>query len=61
MGKTNFFYSTMPFNPWGNFSHIAACMSSLKNTGKMNLHLKINSPWAHTELELDVLGVPKSL
>jgi hypothetical protein len=42
---------------------MAACRSSLENTGKMNLKLVLNktSPWAHTELELDVLGVPKKL
>jgi hypothetical protein len=38
---------------------MAACRSSSENTGKMSL-LPIfnkNSPQAHTELELDVLGV----
>jgi hypothetical protein len=38
---------------------MAACGSSSKNTGKMNLMLVLNknSPRAHKELELDVLGV----
>jgi hypothetical protein len=38
---------------------MAACRSSSKNTRKMNLILVFNknSPWAHTESELDVLGV----
>jgi lipid-A-disaccharide synthase-like uncharacterized protein len=38
---------------------MAACRSSSKNTGKMNLIpvFNKNSPQAHTELELDVLGV----
>jgi hypothetical protein len=38
---------------------MAACRSSSKNTGKMNLKPVLNktSPWAHTESELDVLGV----
>jgi hypothetical protein len=38
---------------------MAACMSSLENTGKMNLILVLNktSPRAHTESELGVLGV----
>jgi hypothetical protein len=38
---------------------MAACESSSKNTGKMNLIPVLNktSPRAHTELELDVLGV----
>jgi hypothetical protein len=43
----------------GSFSHMAACRSSLENTGKMSLILVFNknSPRAHTELELGVLGV----
>jgi hypothetical protein len=38
---------------------MAACGRSLENIGKMNLKPVLNktSPWAHTELELDVLGV----
>jgi hypothetical protein len=38
---------------------MAACRSSLENTGKMRLIsvFNNNSPWAHTVLELDVLGV----
>jgi hypothetical protein len=38
---------------------MAACRSSLENIGKMNLIPNLNktSPRAHTELELDVLGV----
>jgi hypothetical protein len=38
---------------------MAACKSSLENTGKMTLLpvFNIASPRAHTELELDVLGV----
>jgi hypothetical protein len=45
--------------PLGNFSHMAACRSSLENTWKMSLILVLNkkSPRAHTESELDVLGV----
>jgi hypothetical protein len=37
---------------------MAACRSSLENTGKMNLIPIFNkhSPRAHTESELDVLG-----
>jgi hypothetical protein len=57
MGKTNFFL------PLGNFRHMAACRSSSKNTRKMNLIpvLNKNSPHAHTESELDVLGVHRML
>jgi hypothetical protein len=38
---------------------MAACRSSSKNTGKMNLILVLNktSPQAHTKSELGVLGV----
>jgi hypothetical protein len=45
--------------PLGSLSHMAACRSYSKNTGKMSLIpvFNINSPRAHTELELDVLGV----
>jgi hypothetical protein len=42
---------------------MAACRSSSENIGKMNLIPVLNktSPWAHMELELDVLGVPGKL
>jgi hypothetical protein len=43
---------------------MATCRSSSKNTRKkMNLRpiLDKNSPWAHTESKLDVLGVAKKL
>jgi hypothetical protein len=42
---------------------MAACKSSLENTGKINLKPVLNktSPLAHTELEFDVLGVPRKL
>jgi hypothetical protein len=38
---------------------MAACSSSSENSGKMSLILVLNknSPRAHTELELDLLGV----
>jgi hypothetical protein len=38
---------------------MAACRSSLENTGKMSLILVFNknSPMAHTKSEFDVLGV----
>jgi hypothetical protein len=38
---------------------MAACRSFLENIGKMSLIpiFNKNSPWAHTELELGVLGV----
>jgi hypothetical protein len=42
---------------------MAACRSSSKNTGKMNLKPVWNKtlPWAHTESEFNVLGVPGKL
>jgi hypothetical protein len=42
---------------------MAACRSSSENIGKMDLIpvFNKNSPWAHTELELDVLGVHRKL
>jgi hypothetical protein len=42
---------------------MAACRSSLENIGKMTLKpvLKKTSPCAHTQSELDVLGVPRKL
>jgi hypothetical protein len=42
---------------------MVACRSSSENTGKMSLIPVFNktSPRAHTELELDVLGVHKKL
>jgi hypothetical protein len=42
---------------------MAACRCSLENTRKMNLILILNktSPQAHTESELDMLGVPGKL
>jgi hypothetical protein len=38
---------------------MAACRSSSENTRKISLIpvLNKNSPWAHTESELDMLGV----
>jgi hypothetical protein len=47
----------------GSFSHMAACRSSLENTGKMSLIpiFNKNSPRAHIESELDVLRVYRKL
>jgi hypothetical protein len=58
-GQNKLFSWHPAFQPLGSFSDMAACRSSSKNTGKMNLILvfNINSPWAHMELELYVLGV----
>jgi hypothetical protein len=38
---------------------MAACRSSSENIGKMSLVpiFNKNSPWAHTQSELDMLGV----
>jgi hypothetical protein len=49
--------------PLCSFSHMAACRSSLENTGKMSLIPVFNKnlPRAHTESGLDVLGVHEKL
>jgi hypothetical protein len=52
MGKTNFLFSTMPFST-------LAVLATWLRIGKMSLIpvFNKNSPRAHTESELDVLGV----
>jgi hypothetical protein len=57
--KNKLFFENLALQPLGSFSHMAACRSSLENTGKMGLIPVFNKnlPRAHTELELDVLGV----
>jgi hypothetical protein len=59
IGKTNYFLKIPALQPLCSFSHMAACRSSSVNTGKMSLIpvFNKNSPWAHTESELDVLVV----
>jgi hypothetical protein len=62
MGKQTFFLA--PYPSVLGFSHVVvACRSSLENKGKMNLLPVMNktSPWAHMELELDMLGVSGKL
>jgi hypothetical protein len=58
-GQYKLFFENPALQPLGSFSHIAACRSSLENTGKMSLILVFNknSPRAHTVSELGVLGV----
>jgi hypothetical protein len=58
-GKNKLFFEHPALQPLGSFSHMAACRSSSENTGRMSLILVFNknSPRAHTESELDVLGV----
>jgi hypothetical protein len=58
-GQNKLFFENPALQPLGSCSHMAACRSSLENTGKMSLIpvFNKNSPRAHTELELDVLGV----
>jgi hypothetical protein len=58
-GQNKLFFEHPALQPLGSFSHMAACRSSSENTGKMSLILVFNknSPRAHTESELDVLGV----
>jgi hypothetical protein len=56
-GQNKLFFEQPAPQPLGNFSHMAACRSSLENTGKMSLIpiFNKNSPRAHTESELDHL------
>jgi hypothetical protein len=58
-GQNKLFFENPTLQPLGSFSHMAACRSSLENTGKMSLIpvFNKNSPRAHTESELGVLGV----
>jgi hypothetical protein len=58
-GQNKLFFENPALQPLGSFSHMAACRSSLENTGKMSLIpiFNKNSPLAHTKSELDVLGV----
>jgi hypothetical protein len=58
-GQNKLFFENPAFQPLGNFSHMVACRSPLENTLKMSLILVFNkdSPRAHTESELGVLGV----
>jgi hypothetical protein len=58
-GQNKLFFENPALQPLGSFSHMAACRSSLENTWKMSLIpvFNKNSPWAHTESELGVLGV----
>jgi hypothetical protein len=62
-GQNKLFFENPALQPLGSFSHMAACRNSLENIGKMSSIpvFNKNSPWAHTELELDVLGVHKKL
>jgi hypothetical protein len=58
-GQNKLFFENPTLQPLGSFSHMAACRSSLENTGKNSLIPVFNKnlPQAHTESELDVLGV----
>jgi hypothetical protein len=58
-GQIKLFFENPALQSLGSFSHMAACRSCLENTRKMSLILVFNknSPRAHTESELDVLGV----
>jgi hypothetical protein len=63
MGKTIFFFSTLPFNPWAVLATWLHVGAPQKIQEEMNLKPVLNktSPQAHTELELDILGVPRKL
>jgi hypothetical protein len=52
-GQNKLSFENPAFQPLGSFNHMATCRSSLGNNK--------NLPWAHTESELDVLGVHQKL
>jgi hypothetical protein len=58
-GQNKIFFENPALEPLGSFNHMVACRSSLENIWKMSLILAFNknSPRAHTESELGVLGV----
>jgi hypothetical protein len=62
-GQNKPFFENPALQPLGSFSHMATCRSCLENTWKMSLILVFNknSPRAHTESELGVLGVHRKL
>jgi hypothetical protein len=62
-GQNKLFFGNPALQPLGTFSHMAACRSSLENTRKMSLIpiFNTNSPSAHKESELDMLGVHRKL
>jgi hypothetical protein len=62
-GQNKLFFLDPTLQPLGNFSHMAACRSSSKNTGKMSLIpiFNRNLPRAHMEVKLDMLGVHRKL
>jgi hypothetical protein len=62
-GQNKLLFSHPALQPLDNFSHMAACRSSSKNTRKINLKPVLNkiSPRAYTESELDMLGVTGKL
>jgi hypothetical protein len=58
-GQNKLFFEHLALQPLGSFSHMATCRSSSENTGKMSIILVFNKnlPQAHTESELDLLGI----
>jgi hypothetical protein len=57
--QNKLFFENPTLQSLGSFSHMAACRNSLENTLKMSLILVFNknSPRAHMESELGVLGI----
>jgi hypothetical protein len=57
--QNKLFFEHSALQPLGSFSHMAACRSSSENAGIMSLIpvFNKNSPRAHTESELNVLGI----
>jgi hypothetical protein len=62
-GQNKLIFENPALKPLSNFSHMAACRSSLENTGKMSLIpiFNKNSPRAHTESNWTCLVFMESL
>ena len=62
-GQNKLLFKHLTLQPLGNFCHMVAYRSSSKKIRKLNLIpvLNKNSPQAHMESELNVLGVHKKL
>jgi hypothetical protein len=75
MDKTNFIFGTLPSSLWAILAawlHVGAHKKIYEKWTynpfwteitilNRNHHFEQKSPWSHTELEFDMLGLPKSL
>jgi hypothetical protein len=63
ISKTNFCFGTLSFRPWAFLATWLHVGASQKTTRNMNLQSILNkdSPWAHIEIEFNVLSIVKKL